>query len=156
MQSYVSNAVTLNYGSADGRRNDGPVGWYSEGQAEYIGFTTSELTKERTNMRGYKIARARLGLKNNGWAAYDLRNEEQQRSSELHYGAGYLAYEYLLAHYGLEKTVTWWRDWNTGECGSGKTWQLCWVSKAPELWGMTSEEMIDVLNAYVAQQLSGA
>jgi len=92
MQSYVSNVVTLNYGSADGRRNDGPVGWYSEGQAEYIGFTTSELTKERSNMRAYKIARAQLGLKNNGWAAYDLRNEEQQRSSELHYGAGYLAY----------------------------------------------------------------
>ena len=48
--------------------------------------------------------------------------EEEQRSSELHYGAGYLAYEYLLADYGLEKTVTWWRDWNTGECGTGKTW----------------------------------
>ena len=106
-------------------------------------------------MRAYKIARARMGLKNNGWAAYDLRNEEQQRSSELHYGAGYLAYEYLLAHYGLEKTVRWWSDWNTEECGTGKTWP-CWVSKSPELWGMTSEEMIDVLNAYVAQQLSGA
>jgi len=155
MQSYVSNAVTLNYGSVDGRRNDGPLGWYSEGQAEYIGFTTSELTKERTNMRAYKIARARMGLAKNGWAAYDLRSEEQQRSSELHYGAGYLAYEYLLAHYGLEKTVRWWSDWNTEECGTGKTWP-CWVSKAPELWGMTSEEMIDVLNAYVAQQLSGA
>jgi hypothetical protein len=51
--------------------------------------------------------------------------------------------------------VTWWSDWNTGECGTGKTWP-CWVSKAPELWGMTSEEMIDVLNAYVAEQLSGA
>ena len=48
--------------------------------------------------------------------------EEQQRSSELHYGAGYLAYEYLLAYYGLEKTVTWWSDSNTGECGTGKTW----------------------------------
>ena len=36
-----------------------------------------------------------------------------------------------------------------------KTWP-CWVSKVPELWGMTSEEMIDVLNAYVAEQLSGA
>ena len=48
--------------------------------------------------------------------------EEQPRSSELHHGAGYLAYEYLLAHYGLEKTVTWWSDWTTGECGTGKTW----------------------------------
>ena len=51
--------------------------------------------------------------------------------------------------------MTWWSDWNTGECGTGKTWP-CWVSKVPELWGMTSEEMIDVLNAYVAEQLSGA
>ena len=98
---------------------------------------------------------ARRGLKVNGWATYDLGDEAQNRSSDLHYGAGYFAYEYLLAHYGLEKTVTWWNDWNTSECGTRKTWP-CWVSKAPELWGMTSEQMIDVLNAYVAQQLSGA
>ena len=51
--------------------------------------------------------------------------------------------------------MTWWSDWNTGECGTGKT-KPCRVSKAPELWGKTSEEMIDVLNAYVAEQLSGA
>ena len=46
--------------------------------------------------------------------------EEQQRSSELHHGAGYLAYEYLLAHYGLEKTVTWRSDRNTGNAALGR------------------------------------
>ena len=51
--------------------------------------------------------------------------------------------------------MTWWSDWNTGECGTGKTWP-CRVSKAPGLCGMRSEELIDVLNAYVAEQLSGA
>ena len=155
MQSSESNAVTLVLGAPNGQMNDGPVGWYSEGQAEYLGFMTSELTKERTNRRAGKLESARRGLKVNGWATYDLGDEAQNRSSDLHYGAGYFAYEYLLAHYGLEKTVTWWNDWNTSECGTRKTWP-CWVSKAPELWGMTSEQMIDVLNAYVAQQLSGA
>lgn len=135
------------------RPRGGPGTWFYEGQAEYIGFMSSEISGARKNMREFKIQQARQNIKENGMKDLMVAIDYRPEGFQSPYSAGYFAYEYLLAHYGLEKTVTWWRDWNSGECEVG-TWEPCWVTKSEELFGMPAQQLIDTLNDYIKKQVA--
>lgn len=153
LQGNVSNGVTFNGGGGSGRRNDGPVGWYSEGQAEYIGFMSAEISGARKDMRKFKLSQAREMVRDHGMKDLMITDNYTPKGWNSMYAAGFFAYEYLLAHYGLEKTVTWWREWNTEECGSGMR-EPCWMSKAPEIFGVSKDELISTLNDYIRRQIA--
>lgn len=130
-----------------------PGTWFYEGQAEYIGFMSAEISGARKNMRDFKIEQAKQNIKENGLRDLMVAIDYQPKGFQSPYSGGYFAYEYLLAHYGLEKTVTWWRDWHSGECEMG-TFPICWVKRSEELFGMPAEELVDTLNDYIVRQIS--
>lgn len=130
-----------------------PGTWFYEGQAEYLGFMSAEISGARENMRDFKIQQARENVREYGMKDLMVAVNYEPKGFQSPYSAGFFAYEYLLAHYGLEKTVTWWRDWNSGECEMG-TMQPCWVLKAEELFGMPAEELLADINEYIKKQIA--
>ena len=125
--------------------------WYGEGQAQYLGNTAAAYTIGPATIRDAQLAQLREVMKQEGVTRIDLEQLADNWSTGLVYPAGYFAYEWLVAHYGLERTFTWWNEWNEGceRPGSG----TCWRERAPELFGMSASDLMRELNAYVNAQV---
>jgi hypothetical protein len=127
--------------------------WFGEGQAQYLGNYVASLTIGPKDIRSIQLRQLRDVMREEKVRTIDLASMELDWETNLVYPAGYFAYEWLVAHYGIEATFTWWNEWNS-ECerpGSGE----CWRAKSPELYGMTANELLDKLNVYVNAQVKG-
>ena len=125
--------------------------WYGEGQAQYLGNTAAAYTIGPATIRDAQLAQLREVMKQEGVTRIDLEKLADNWSTGLVYPAGYFAYEWLVAHYGLERTFTWWNEWNEGCERPGS--DICWRERAPELFGMSDSELMGKLNDYVNAQV---
>jgi hypothetical protein len=127
--------------------------WFGEGQAQYLGNYVAGLTIGPKDIRSAQLRQLREVMREEKVRTIDLASMESDWRTNLVYPAGYFAYEWLVAHYGAEATFTWWNEWNS-ECerpGSGE----CWRAKSQELYGMSADELLKKLNAYVNAQVKG-
>ena len=125
--------------------------WYGEGQAQYLGNTAASYTIGPATIRDAQLAQLREVMKQEGVTQIDLEKLANDWSTGLVYPAGYFAYEWLVAHFGLERTFTWWNEWNEGCERPGS--DICWRERAPELFGMSASELMGELNDYVNAQV---
>jgi hypothetical protein len=127
--------------------------WFGEGQAQYLGNYVAGLTIGPKDIRSAQLRQLREVMREERVRTIDLESMESDWQTNLVYPAGYFAYEWLVAHYGAQATFTWWNEWNS-ECerpGSGE----CWRAKSEELYGMSADELLKKLNAYVNAQVKG-
>jgi hypothetical protein len=127
--------------------------WFGEGQAQYLGNYVAGLTIGPKDIRSAQLRQLREVMREEKVRTIDLESMESDWRTNLVYPAGYFAYEWLVAHYGAEATFTWWNEWNS-ECerpGSGE----CWRAKSEDLYGMSADELLKKLNAYVNAQVKG-
>lgn len=127
--------------------------WYGEGQAQYLGDTAAGLTIGPKDIRSHQLNQLRQVMRDEGVTKIDLASMELDWRTDLVYPAGYFAYEWLVAHYGVDATFGWWDEWNSDCPEPGKG--ICWRAKAEELYGMSADELIDILNDYVNAQVKG-
>ena len=128
--------------------------WFGEGQAQYLGGTVAGLTIGPKDIRSHQLDQLRQVMREEGVTKINLESMELDWGTDLVYPAGYFAYEWLVAHYGVEATFDWWNEWNS-ECpepGKG----ICWRDKAEALYGMTANQLIATLNKYVNAQVKGS
>lgn len=138
-------------GATNGQESIGR--WYGEGQAQYLGNTAASWTIGPKDMRSAQLRQLREVMREERVKVIDLEAMENDWRTNLVYPAGYFAYEWLVAHYGIEATFTWWNAWNT-DCerpGSGE----CWRAKSEELFGMSASELRRTLNDHVNAQVKG-
>ena len=136
-------------GSRNGQESMGR--WFAEGQAQYLGNTAAAYTIGPADIRRAQLAQLRRVMREEGVTRIDVASMESDWRTNLVYPAGYFAYEWLVAHYGLAATFEWWNTWNT-DCerpGSG----VCWRASAQELFGMSDAQLIVALNRYVNRQV---
>ena len=129
--------------------NPGP--WYSEGQAQYIGFSVGGLIKKPNDHRPFALKELKKDLKKYKLKKVNLDNVNFSSNSDLAFSAGYFAYEYLLAHYGLQRTFDFYADWNSGNCNGDS--RNCWRNYSQAQFGKSSEQLIQELNTYINAQI---
>lgn len=127
--------------------------WFGEGQAQYLGNTAAAYTIGPPTIRAAQLRQLKDVMKQERVQSIDLASMESDWRTNLVYPAGYFAYEWLVAHFGLDATFAWWNSWNTGCEQPGSS--ICWRQRAPELFGMTDAELIAKLNDYVNAQVKG-
>lgn len=127
--------------------------WFGEGQAQYLGNTAAAYTIGPANIRSLQLQQLRDVMRHEGVRTIDLAALEDNWSTQLVYPAGYFAYEWMVAHYGLAATFKWWNAWNSACERPGSS--ICWKEKAPQMFGMTDTELIATLNDYVNAQVKG-
>jgi len=128
-----------------------PSPWYGEGQAQYIGFSTGGLIASPADLRPFALQELKRDLKRYKLKSVDLNNIGFNRNSELAFSAGYFAYEYLLAHYGLERTFNFYTDWAAAPCDGN--FQECWRGSAQSVFGKSADQLINDLNRYINAQI---
>lgn len=128
-----------------------PNQWYGEGQAQYIGFSTGGLVASPADLRPFALQELKRDLKRYRLKSVDMNNVGFNSNSELSFSAGYFAYEYLLAHYGLERTFNFYTDWASAPCNGNS--HECWRGSAQSVFGKSAEQLINDLNKYVNSQL---
>lgn len=127
--------------------------WYGEGQAQYLGNTAAAYTIGPATIRDAQLEQLREVMREEGVKRIDLATMENDWQTNLVYPAGYFAYEWLVAHYGVEATFDWWNAWNSDCPEPGKG--ICWRQQAEGLYGMSADELIEILNDYVNAQVKG-
>ena len=128
-----------------------PGRWYTEGQAMYLGHTAAGYTIGPKNVRGALLNQLRDFMREEGITEIDLVTLDMNPRTRIIWPAGYFAYEWLVAHYGIEATFDWWNEWNTDCAEPGQ--RTCWRTKAPALLGMDADTLMDTLDAYVNAQV---
>lgn len=127
--------------------------WFGEGQAQYLGDFAAGLTTGPRDIRSYQLEQLREVMRDERVRTIDLESMERDWQTGLVYPAGYFAYEWLVAHFGIEATFEWWNEWNSDCPEPGKG--ICWREKSQELFGMSAEELLRTLNDYVNAQVVG-
>jgi len=126
--------------------------WYGEGQAQYLGNTAAGWTIGPADIRSAQLRQLREVMRQEKVRTIKLESMERDWQTDLVHPAGYFAYEWLVAHYGIEATFTWWNEWNRDCERPGSS--VCWREKAPELFGMSAADLLRELNAYVNAQVA--
>lgn len=125
--------------------------WFGEGQAQYLGNTAAAYTIGPKDIRSAQLRQLRDVMRQEKVTTVDFEAMGRDFQTPLVWPAGYFAYEWLVAHFGIDATFAWWDAWNT-DCeqpGQG----TCWREKTPELMGMDADTLIDRLNDYVNAQV---
>ena len=128
-----------------------PDRWYGEGQAQYIGFSTGGLVASPADLRPFALQELKRDLKRYKLKSVDMNNVGFNSNSELAFSAGYFAYEYLLAHYGLERTFNFYTDWASAPCSGN--FNECWRGSAQTVFGKSADQLMDDLNKYINSQI---
>lgn len=138
-------------GSTNGEESIGR--WFDEGQAQYLGNIAAAYTIGPADIRSAQMQQLREVMREEGVTRIDFATMENDWQTNLVFPAGYFAYEWLLAHYGLEATFEWRTQWNTDCERPGSS--VCWRERAQEMFGMSDVKLIKTLNRYVNRQLKG-
>jgi len=127
--------------------------WFDEGQAQYLGNTAAAFTTGPADIRSAQLQQLRDVMREEGVTRIDLASMANDWQTNLVFPAGYFAYEWLVAHYGLAATFDWLTTWNT-DCERPGS-DICWREQSQETFGMSGEKLLKELNRYVNRQLKG-
>ena len=126
-------------------------GWYGEGQADYLGWSASTLAFNSPDLRGFQLSSLKRSMGKSKLTTVNIEETPNAADSQMIYTAGYFAYEYLLAHYGLEKTWQLWDSWGNSNCSSVER-RFCWKVNVERDLGLTSVQLNARLNQYINAQ----
>lgn len=132
---------------------ESPGSWFSEGQAQYLGFTAGSLTTTTPDMRGQMLAQLRERMAAHGLSSLDIAAHYPFNDMDLIYSSGYFAYEYLLAHFGSSALWNSWTLWNSSTCATPHE-NACWRAHSEQAFGVPADTLVAGINAYVNAQLS--
>lgn len=111
-----SNLGIPGRGEANGKEDSFPV-WFSEGTANFVGFSISALALDATYWEGrymmFQYAPPEPSTNRNSLEDYEIRNGPGNNSPTYPYIAGQLATEYLVASVGFQKMLDIWIDFKS-------------------------------------------
>jgi len=125
--------------------------WWGEGQAQYLGFSAGELNNGVSDTRSLAMSLLKSDMAATGTTQISIESLESAWGNSLIYSAGYFAYEYMLAHYGLENTFKFWSLWNSEQCTQSR--QICWRNKSQDMFGISSETLLSRIDNYINNQI---
>lgn len=127
--------------------------WFDEGQAQYLGNTAAAFSTGPADIRSVQLQQLRRVMRQQGVTRIDLASMANDWQSNVVNPAGYFAYEWLVAHYGLDATFDWLTTWNTNCDRPGS--DICWRTQAQEMFGMSGDQLLATIDEYVNRQLGG-
>ena len=125
--------------------------WFAEGQAQYLGNTAASFSIGPKDVRSAQLRQLQDLMREEGVTSIDIDAIGWNPRTRLVWPAGYFAYEWLVAHYGIDATFEWWGEWKEGCLEPGRG--LCWRAKAEEMFGMDADTLLAEINAYVNAQV---
>ena len=135
------------YGPAD------PGNWAGEGQAMFYQVQAGELHRGPGDFRAYIMDELLRDMKDANITSIKIEETSNYENvGNLPFSAGFFAWEYLIAHYGTEKSWSWWETWSGKDCKNVGRTDTCWREAAPKNFGKTDQQIIGEINNYINAQ----
>jgi hypothetical protein len=129
-----------------------PGNWAGEGQAMFYQVQAGELHRGPGDFRAYIMDELVRDMKDANITSIKIEETSNYENAwNLPFSAGFFAWEYLIAHYGTEKSWSWWETWSGKDCKNVGP-DTCWREAAPKDFGKSDQQILGEINNYINAQ----